>query len=490
MGKPDGFFVYERKDTKTIAPLDRIKNYQEFHLPLQEENRRIQASRCMDCGVPFCQYGKQIAGMSSGCPLHNVIPEWNDLLYRKNYEIALERLLMTNPFPEFTSRVCPAPCEKACTCSLHGDAVTICENEKFLIEYGFAHQLIKLPNIRQYTGKKVAIIGSGPSGLACAQQLHSRHHEVHIYERSDRAGGLLMYGIPNMKLDKAIVNRRIALMEKAGIHFHLSTDIDTTQKVKQLQAEYDAIILAVGSSKPRNLSVKHTDAKGVHFAVDYLSHSTKHLLDDTYPLTIDAKDKHVVIVGGGDTGNDCVATAIRQSCASVVQLEMMPELPASRMDDNPWPEWSKVKKTDYGQEEAIAMFDQDPRLYEVTIKEIITDENHAIKQVVICSLQWEKDGDGNMRPSYIAGSEKKVACDLLLLATGFVGVESNIFENFELEKNERGVIQTIDGSTTNIEGVFVSGDASRGQSLVVWAMQEGKKTAKAVDTYLMGYSNL
>ncbi len=491
MGKIGGFLEYDRKDSIDISPKQRICNFAEFHLPINEEERKNQASRCMDCGVPFCQFGQEIAGMSSGCPLHNMIPEWNDLLYRGNYDEALKRLLLTNPFPEFTSRVCPAPCEKACTCSLHGDAVTICENEKFLIEYGFDREIIKAKQASKRSGKKIAIVGSGPSGLATAWQLNRRGHEVTVYERSDRAGGLLMYGIPNMKLDKEYVNRRIALMEEEGITFVLSTSIDTPEAADKLKSEYDAVVLAVGASKPRDLQVANREATGIHFAVDYLQAATKHVLDanDTEP-TIDANNKHVLVIGGGDTGNDCVGTAIRQHCASVMQLEMMPELPSTRQENNPWPEWPKVKKTDYGQEEAIAVFGKDPRVYEAIVKEFVKNEAGEVCQAIIVDVAWQLDENKRMQPVHVADSERVVDCDLVFIAAGFVGVENNVCTAFMLDQTERGVLATTDGTATAIDGVFVTGDAKRGQSLVVWAMQEGKNTARAVDTYLMGYSNL
>ncbi|MCM1270715.1 MAG: glutamate synthase subunit beta, partial [Ruminococcus flavefaciens] len=380
MGKPTGFLDFERTDSAAIEPAERIKNYNEFHTPLSDEQRKQQAARCMDCGVPFCQNGKVLCGMISGCPLNNLIPEWNDLLCFDHKEQALRRLLMTNNFPEFTSRVCPALCEKACTCGLNGDPVSVRENEFAIIENGFENGLIhpEVPKIR--SGKKIAVIGSGPAGLAAADTLNRRGHSVTVFERSDRAGGLLMYGIPNMKLEKKIVTRRIELMKAEGVVFVTNADVGNNISADEIKENFDAVILACGSSSPRDINAEGRDANGIYFAVDFLKATTKSLLDSDLQdgNYISAKDKNVVIIGGGDTGNDCVGTSMRHGCASVVQLEMMPKLPDTRAEDNPWPEWPKVSKTDYGQEEAIAVFGHDPRVYQTTVKEFIKDENGSL----------------------------------------------------------------------------------------------------------------
>ena len=384
MGKPTGFLEYERENTQAALPKARVKHFNEFHEPLSMEERRQQGARCMDCGVPFCQSGMVLNGMVSGCPLNNLVPEWNDLIYTNNWNQAYKRLNQTNCFPEFTGRVCPALCEAACTCGLHGDPVTVRDNELAVIETAFANGEVKpvVPKVR--TGKRVAVIGSGPSGLAAAAMLNYRGHQVTVYERSDRPGGLLMYGIPNMKLEKRIVERRVKLMEEEGITFVTGVNVGKDIKAAKLLADYDAVVLACGSSNPRDIKAPGREAKGIYFAVDFLKATTKSLLDSNLAdgKYISAKGKNVVVIGGGDTGNDCVGTAIRQGCASVVQLEMMPKLPDARAEDNPWPQWPRVCKTDYGQEEAIALFGHDPRLYQTTVKEFVADKAGNLQKVV------------------------------------------------------------------------------------------------------------
>lgn len=494
MGKATGFLEYERSESSASEPLERIRNFNEFHTPLSEDKRRQQAARCMDCGVAFCQNGKMLCGMMSGCPLNNLIPEWNDLLYRGHKEQALSRLLMTNNFPEFTSRVCPALCEKACTCGLNGDPVTVKENENSIIEYGFSQGLIK-PNIPQVrSGKKIAVIGSGPSGLSVADTLNHRGHSVTVFERSDRIGGLLMYGIPNMKLEKQVIERRTELMRAEGVTFVTNADVGNNVSADEILSGFDAVVLCCGSSNPRDIKAEGRDANGIYFAVDFLRSTTKSLLDSNLSdgKYISAKDKNVVIIGGGDTGNDCVGTSVRHGCKSVVQIEMMPKLPDERAENNPWPEWPRVCKTDYGQEEAAAVFGSDPRIYETTVKEFIKDENGSLCAVKTVKLKFETDPESGRRvPREIEGSEQVIPCELCLIAAGFLGCQSYVAEAFGVELNQRTNIKTENGKfSTNVEKVFTAGDMHIGQSLVVRAIREGRDAARAVDEYLMGYTNL
>lgn len=494
MGKPTGFLEYERETSKTVSPQERIKNFNEFHTPLSKELQQKQGARCMACGVPFCQSGMMLDGMASGCPLHNLVPEWNDLVYVGNWKEAYNRLKKTNNFPEFTSRVCPALCEAACTCGFNGDAVTVKENEYGIIENAYAQGYAepKPPKVR--TGKRVAIVGSGPAGLAAADQLNKRGHSVTVFERADRIGGLLMYGIPNMKLEKHIIERKIEVMKAEGVEFVTNTNVGKDIKAAKLLKEYDKVILACGSSNPRDIDVPGRDAKGIYFAVDFLTSTTKSLLDSELKdgKYISAKGKNVVIIGGGDTGNDCVGTAIRHGAASVIQLEMMPKLPEKRAEDNPWPVWPKVCKTDYGQEEAIEVFGHDPRIYQTTVKEFIKDKNGNVAKVVIVKLEPKKDEKtGRMIMSEVAGSESTLEADIVLIAAGFLGSQKYVSDAFGVKLNERTNVATEPGKyNTNVENVFAAGDMHRGQSLVVWAIREGREVAQAVDLSLMGYTNL
>jgi len=480
MGKQTGFLDYERQDNFERAPLERIKDCNEFHILLDSEKRKQQAARCMNCGVPFCQWGEPVGKMVAGCPLHNLVPEFNDALYRGNEKQALQRLLMTNNFPEFTSRVCPALCEKACTCGLHGDPVATRDNEYAIIESAFATGEMRAADINNRSEKNVAVVGSGPSGLACADQLNRRGHHVTVYEKSDRFGGLLMYGIPNMKLDKQIVKRRIELMQKEGVHFINNTCIETKAQAKALQEKFDAVILCCGTGKARSLNVEGVDSDGIFYAVDFLSMNTAALLDHRQ-LQVSAKKKHVIIVGGGDTGNDCVATCLRQGCSDVIQLEMMPEPPMERRADNPWPEWPFVKKTDYGQQEYIALFGNDPRLYETSIAKIYQDGGR-ISGVDLMKVKMVRGADGSMSMQQVDGSLQYQPCNLLLIAAGFLGCSDNIVDAFSLE-TQRGRALA-DGYHIK-KNLFTAGDMHRGQSLVVHAINEGRLCAEQVDAYLM-----
>ena len=485
MGKPTGFLEYTRQGNPSEAPLARIRHYNEFHPRLGREERMRQGARCMECGVPFCQSGAVLNGMVSGCPLHNLVPEWNDLVYHGSFGHALERLLKTNNFPEFTGRVCPALCEAACTCGLHGEPVTVRDNELGIIEDAWERGLMKPRPPKNRTGKRIAVVGSGPSGLACADQLNSRGHSVTVFEREDRPGGLLMYGIPNMKLEKSVVQRRLELMAAQGVEFRTGVDVGRDISPEELRRDYDAVVLCCGAAKPRDLSVPGREGEGVWFAVDFLKETTRALLDNglqegTYPS---ARGKHVVIVGGGDTGNDCVGTCIRHGCESVTQLEMMPKAPDSRGENNPWPEWPRVCKTDYGQEEAIAVFGHDPRIYETTVSRLIRDEGGALTAVETVRLGPDH------KP--LPGTEQTLPCELLLIAAGFLGPQDYVPEAFGLARTARSNVQTAEGGyDTGVAGVFAAGDMRRGQSLVVWAIQEGRAAARQVDEYLMGYTNL
>ncbi len=494
MGKPTGFLEYERKDGPVRTPQERTGDFREFHGMLSEEEQRLQGARCMECGVPFCQAGMMIAGMASGCPLHNLVPEINDLVYHGNWEQAYVRLSKTHCFPEFTSRVCPALCEAACTCGLHARPVSTKENERAVIEYAFANGLVKADAPKVRTGKTVAVVGSGPAGLAAAWQLNRRGHLVTVYERSDRPGGLLRYGIPNMKLEKSVIDRRIRLMEQAGITFRCNVNVGKDISGKELAAQYDRVILACGASNPRDIRVPGRDAKGIYFAVQFLSGVTKRLLDSDFadvPYEL-AKGKRVMVIGGGDTGNDCVGTVIRLGAADVIQLEMMPKPAESRLESNPWPEWPRVLKTDYGQEEAIDRFGADPRIYQTTVTEFKKDEAGNVRAAVVVSLKPrfdEKTKRTAMVP--VEGTQRELPVDLVLIAAGFLGSETYISESFGVKWNARTNVDTLPGEyRTSEERIFTAGDMHRGQSLVVWAIAEGREAARAVDESLMGYTNL
>jgi len=502
MGKPTGFIDYKRVDSEIVSPEVRISNFDEFHIGLPLEEQVKQGARCMNCGVPFCQAGVMISGMASGCPLHNLVPETNELVTKGNWKQAYSRLMKTHSFPEFTSRVCPALCEAACTCGYNAQAVATKDNERAIIDYAFEMGLVTEEEPKVRTGKTVAIIGSGPSGLAAAQLLNRRGHKVTVYERNDRIGGLLRYGIPNMKLDKRSIDRRVALMEKAGIEFKTGVDVGKDISASEIMDSFDKVILCCGASNPRDIKAEGRDAKGIYFAVDYLTEVSKKLMDNDYDAEKimgandfsfgSLKGKSVIVIGGGDTGNDCVGTSIRLGAKEVTQIEMMPAAPENRLASNPWPEWPKVLKTDYGQEEAIYCFGKDPRIFSSTVTEFIKDEKGNLTAVKVVELKAEKDpktGRMNMLP--IEGSEKELKADLVLIAAGFLGSQKYVVEQFGVKVNERTNVASTEGSyKTSRENIFAAGDMHRGQSLVVWAIAEGRAVAKEVDESLMGYTNL
>ena len=494
MGKPTGFMEYRREEARAYSVEERIKNYNEFHEALSREEQQRQGARCMECGVPFCQSGMNIGGMISGCPLNNLIPEWNDLVFKGAWAQAYERLRLTNNFPEFTSRVCPALCEKACTCGANGDAVTVRQNEYAIVENAYKEGLACAVPPKVRTGKKIAVIGSGPSGLACADQLNRRGHSVTVFERSDRVGGLLMYGIPNMKLEKRVIERRIDIMKAEGVEFKTGVNVCKDITADDLLRDFDRVILACGASKPRDIKVKGRDAEGIYFAVDFLKSTTKALLDNGLKegTFISAKGRNVLIIGGGDTGNDCVGTSIRHGAKSVIQLEMMPKPPEQRTADNPWPQWPRVLKTDYGQEEAIRLFGEDPRVYQTTVKEFLKDDSGKLRGAVIVRLNPERDEkSGRIMMKEIEGSEYTVDCELALIAAGFLGSESYVTTAFGVELDQRTNVAGVDGShKTSVDRVYTAGDAHSGQSLVVRAIRDGRDCAREVDKDLMGYSNL
>jgi glutamate synthase (NADPH/NADH) small chain len=493
MGKPTGFIEYLRELPVDRAPLQRIGDWKEFHPHLEEKRLRQQGARCMDCGVPFCHTGKLISGMASGCPINNVIPEWNDLVYRGLWREALDRLHMTNNFPEFTGRVCPAPCEGSCVLGINDPPVTIKNIEAEIIDRGWDEGWVLPEQPKARTGKRVAVIGSGPAGLAAAEQLNRAGHLVTVLERDDRPGGLLMYGIPNMKLDKReVVLRRLELMEQSGIKFLCNADVGDNVEAQLLLRDFDATVICTGATQPRDLVVAGRDLEGVHFAMEYLTASTKALLDGGPAASpIHAQGKDVIVIGGGDTGTDCVGTALRQGCRSITQLEIMARPPLDRAADNPWPEWPKVYKLDYGQEEAAAKYGADPRVYLTTVKRFVGDAAGRLKELVTVQVKWERNDKGQFTPVEVPGTEQVRPAQLALLAMGFLGPEQALLKELGLECDARSNVRAEHGRfATNLKGVFAAGDCRRGQSLVVWAINEGRGAARECDRYLMGRTDL
>jgi glutamate synthase (NADPH/NADH) small chain len=493
MGKPTGFLEYERQLPADREPSVRADDWGEFHDQLPEAELREQGARCMNCGVPFCHMGTILNGMAAGCPVNNLIPEWNDLVYRGQWRDAIERLHKTNNFPEFTGRVCPAPCEGSCVLGINDDPVTIKNMERAIVDRAFDEGWIVPEPPAKRTGKTVAVVGSGPSGLACAAQLNKAGHTVTVYERADRVGGLLMYGIPNMKLDKSLVQRRADLLTAEGVTFVTGKEIGKDISAEELKSTFDAVVLCTGATKPRDLPLEGRNLKGVHFAVDFLRLNTKSLLDSDHAdgNYISAKDQDVIVIGGGDTGTDCVGTSIRHNCRSLVQFEIMGQAPDERQPNNPWPQWPKIHRVDYGQEESIEIFGADPRRYSVMTKELVSDDNGHVKELHTVQVEWKVGDNGRFGPQEMAGTEKVWPAQLVLIAMGFLGPEDAAIEQLGLERDERSNAKAVhEKYVTSESGIFAAGDCRRGQSLVVWAINEGRGAARECDRFLMGHTDL
>ena len=498
MGKPTGFLEFERQPFPERPPLERILDWNEFHLHLSIDDLQRQGARCMDCGIPFCHTGTMPEG---GCPVNNLIPEWNDLVYQGRWREALARLHATNNFPEFTGRVCPAPCEGSCTLGLIDPPVTIKSIECAIIDRGFEEGWVvpQPPAVR--TGERVAVVGSGPAGLACAAQLNTAGHTVTVYERADRIGGLLMYGIPNMKLEKERVERRVDLMRVEGVTFITNCEVGKDIPADSLLEENSAVVLCGGATNPRDLPIEGRELEGVHYAMEFLHGNTKQLLDDkygrvsgegfSYPL-ISAEGKDVIVIGGGDTGNDCLGTSMRHGCNSVSMFEILPKPPPERAADNPWPEWPQIFRVDYGHAEVAERFGADPRTFLISTKRFVGDENGRLKELHTVMIEWVPSENG-ARPQLreVPGSEQVWPCQLVFLAMGFLGPENPVLEQLGVERDARSNAQAEYGKfATTVPGVFAAGDMRRGQSLVVWAINEGRGAARECDRYLMGETSL
>ncbi len=486
MGKITGFKEFDREPVPYTDPEDRVKNYDEFLAEVPEAHLKTQGARCMDCGVPFCQ-------SATGCPVDNLIPEWNDLVYKGRLRESLDRLHKTNNFPEFTGRVCPAPCEGACVLGITSPAVTIKNIENAIVDRGFAEGWIKAEPPGERSGKKVAVIGSGPAGLACAAQLNKAGHLVTVYERANRIGGLLMYGIPNMKLDKDTVDRRVNLLREEGIEFVTDAHVGVNLDIQELRDANDAITLCCGATLPRDLPIPGRELTGIHFAMEFLTLNTSSLLDSSLEdgNFISARDKDVIVIGGGDTGTDCIGTSMRHGCSGLVNFELLPRPPDSRGPDNPWPQWPRIFRVDYGHAEVAEKFGDDPREYSILSKEFIAGADGQVRGIRTVQVEWAKDDSGRFQMAEVPGSEKEFKADLVLLAMGFLGPEDTIAGKLGLETDERSNFKADYGSyATGIEGIFAAGDCRRGQSLVVWAINEGRGAAREVDRYLVGSTTL
>src|SRR5712671_5091492 len=488
MGKPTGFKEIPRETPKRRDVKLRILDWDEIYLEFgdgrqHEKKMQDQGARCMDCGIPFC---------NNGCPLGNIIPEWNDLVYKNRWREALDMLHKTNNFPEFTGRICPAPCEEACVLGINEKPVTIKNIELNIIEHGWANGWVKPEPPQVRTGKKVAVVGSGPAGLACAAQLNRAGHWVTVFERADRIGGLLMYGIPNMKLDKSLVQRRVDQLALEGVEFLTRTEVGKNYAAKKLLEEFHATVLCTGATKPRDLPIEGRQLKGVHFAMDFLTSNTRSLLErHRNGNFISAEGKDVMVIGGGDTGTDCVGTSMRHGCKSLVQIEILPKPPLDRAGDNPWPEWPKVYRLDYGQEEAAAKFGADPRIYLTTAKKFAGDDTGHVKAIHTVQIEWQKNDKGQFVPKEVPGTEEVRPTQLVLLAMGFLGPEQPLLDALGVERDPRSNVKAdYEKYGTSIPKVFAAGDCRRGQSLIVWAFNEGRGAARECDRYLMGSTDL
>jgi glutamate synthase (NADPH/NADH) small chain len=472
MGDVKGFIKYQKSDFKKINVEERLTHWDEFTVPLNEEELKTQGARCMDCGIPFCQ---------SGCPISNIIPDWNDMVYKGNWQEAFNRLNRTNNFPEFTGRVCPAPCENSCTLAINKDAVTIKNIEVSIIERAFDEGWISPNKIEKRSGKKIAVVGSGPAGLACADELNKKSHSVTVFEKNEVIGGLLTLGIPNFKLDKKIVRRRIDLMKTEGVEFKTNVEVGKDILLSELLEKFDAIVLAGGAEQPRDLPVEGRKLKGIHFAMDYITQQNRANMGQTFNGSrITAKDKNVIVIGGGDTGSDCIGTANRQGAKSVINLELLAQPPGERLEDNPWPQWAVIDRNSSSHEEGVE------KIFSVMTKKF-NGEDGCVKKLHGIELKFGEKNPVTGRKSMneIIGSDFILDADLVLLAMGFTGtVKNNLIGELDIELDERNNIKTDGNRMTNIPGIFAAGDMRRGQSLVVWAINEGREAARYVNEYI------